>query len=233
METVITLLGGAAFVVFCFSCWKFNKDTTLKHYLYMSIASGVIFLGAGLLIGGNDKAQESQKVANPAPKVEVQKPAPPPAPPKIVNLGMTQAQFIQAFNNQAAVFGVADYLTIGATTDKTGVQNTFQFLFSQEVGIIGAVDPSTNLVKEVFILASPQTEDGLTAMLLAYGLISAVLNPELTQDQRGVLMQELKLTPDSLQKIKTEKTTTYRGNIRYVTQSFNNMFQLIASAKDL
>ena len=197
---------------------------------------GFLILG---LIGWAYEIITGEKISSEPPKVEKKieqqkQTQPPPPPPKIVNLNMTQAQFIQAFNNQSAAFGTAGFLFIGATTDKQGVQNTFQFLFSQQTAIIGSVDPSTNLLKEVMILTQPQNQDGVAEMLMAYGLVMAVLNPELSQEQRAALLKEIYLTPEGLIQLNSAKGTAFRGNVRYVTQKVQNgMYQLIASAKDL
>ena len=153
---------------------------------------------------------------------------------KVRNLGMTAEQFKWSYNELAAEYGVSE-VAIGEMTFQTGAeQDVGQYNITPLLIFQCSVDKTTGLCKEVWLLSQPQVPDQVIATLVSYGLIIAALSPELTQDERGQLMEMLKLTPDKMAQLNNGYTSSIRGNVKYTTGKINtSTLHLIASAKDL
>lgn len=157
---------------------------------------------------------------------------------KVKNLGMTPDQFRWSYNEVAAEYGVEYDITwamIGEITLKIGAeQDIGQYNITPSLIFQCSVDKATGLCKEVWLLSQPQTPDQMMEMLIAYGLIMATLNPELSQEQRAALFGVLKLTPDKMAQLNNGYVSSIRGNVKYTTGKVNtSTLHLIASAKDL
>lgn len=153
---------------------------------------------------------------------------------KILNLGMTAEQFKSKFNNCVIQSGVDNFFLIGDIRINTGsVQDVLQYNFSESLIMQGAVDKSNGLVKEVWLFGSPKTNIESMQLLTAYALLIGTVNPELSINERGNLLKELKLSADEIESLRTSKGTAVRGNIKYTTLLIDGIFQFIASAKDL
>lgn len=152
---------------------------------------------------------------------------------KILNLGMNIEQFKFKFNDFATKNNVG-FLSIGNTTLKTGsVQDIFQYNFSENLILQGSVDKTNGLVKEVWLLGSPKTENDSMMLMSAYSIVASILNPELFPGKVGDLMKELKIDGENINSLKTSNGQAFRGNIKYTTQFINGIFNFIASAKDI
>lgn len=168
-----------------------------------------------------------------APKAEqlVQKSEAPPAPTKILNLGMTLDEFKQAYkSNSIAITG--KQFSIDNAQVKVGfAQDVFQCNITPNLIVMGAIDKSTGLIKESWVLCSP---DEILDGLIAYGLIISVVNPELTTEQRGELMLELKIMDERIKELSNGTVNTIRGNVKYTTGYIPQRgFMFTASARDL
>lgn len=113
-------------------------------------------------------------------------------------------------------------------------QDVFQCNLSEDVVIIGNVEKGSGLIKEVWVLCNPQSMGSAADALIAYGLIMTIVNPEMTTEQRGELMYELKLTDKRIEELSIKSGVAIRGNVRYKTSIISQgFFMFTASAKDL
>lgn len=190
---------------------------TVLNGQYLQIRKGTAeFVGA-------TKSQVAQPVQQAAP-------APPAAPAKVLNLGLTLDEFKRNYRNNALILSGKDFNIDNAQLKIGEAQDVFQCNVTANCIVMGAIDKSNGLIKESWVLCSP---DGILDGLIAYGLIMSVVNPELTTDQRGELMTELKL-PDRIKELFNSEGRAIRGNVRYMTGYIpKSGFMFSASAKDI
>lgn len=161
---------------------------------------------------------------------QVAQPVQQAASPKVLNLGLTLDEFKRNYRNNALILSGKDFNIDNAQLKIGEAQDVFQCNITPNCIVMGSVDKSSGLIKEAWVLCSP---DGILDGLIAYGLIISVVNPELTTDQRGELMAELKL-PDRIKELFNSEGKTIRGNVRYMTGYIpQSGFMFSASAKDL
>lgn len=193
---------------------------TVLNGQYLQIRKGTAeFVGA-------TKSQVAQPVQQAAP-------APPAAPAKVLNLGMTLEQFKLNFASAANQAGLVG-LNIDRLQRETGnVQDIFSGKFSDTMAIQGAIDKSSGLVKEVWLLSQPQISEEMTSTLLTYATICVASNPNLKPSECGALLTELKLN-ERIGELAQENAEAVRGNVRYTAILMpNGILQLIAAAKDI
>ena len=151
------------------------------------------------------------------------------------NLGMTFDQFADAYSANADIFGIPQFRIYDAEFVAGSVKNAYKYQFTSSLSLIVSVDKNSGLMRDVGILAMPQNDSEILDMLLAYGIIVVTLNPELSQAQRGQLMQQLYLVPEKLPMLIKNIGKAVRGNVRHqsVFVQEYGLFTLTATAKDL
>ena len=176
-----------------------------------------------------DKSQPAQVVA------PVQK----PAPAKVLNLGMTFEQFKAAYNAKIAEYVPETGWDVSATTLISGTgQDVFMWQFMEQVALMGMVDKSTGMVKNLVVMALPQNQTDYEGAMVVYTLVITVLNPELNYGQRSELLGELHIFDtlyDTFTDLQHHNFDALRGNVKYQTDYIaeKGAFNFWASAKDL
>jgi flagellar motor protein MotB len=129
-------------------------------------------------------------------------------------LGMTPTQFMVAFNESAEEFDST--LRIKNIKLEVGsLQNSFQHMFTENLGVIGTVNKQDNSVRDVLILGSG---NGLASsgmdIFIAMGILIAATNPELAPDERGDILRDLGLMDENTDILNID-ASTIRNGIRY------------------
>ena len=155
----------------------------------------------------------------------------------VLNLGMTFEQFKAEYNATIAENFSETGWDISAATLKTGEdKDFFSYRFSDNVSLMGAADKDSGIMKELVVMLIPQAQNETEKALLAYITLMLMLNPELTVEQRGELIKELKLTGEDVTDLLNQNDgMAVRGKVKYRTTFVKDMgvLQFIASAKDL
>ena len=189
----------------------------MKKFLAAILATGILFTGCG---NENPVPSTPKKVE----QVEVRDAA---------DLGMTFEQFATSLQVNSSNFGMP--LSIHDTKFTPGSEkNGYTCNILQNLSLMAAVDKNTGMITIVELFATPKTTDDLLNMVFAYGTVMSILNPELSQDQRGEILQQLYLTPEKLPQLKETGGRVVRGNVKYMTSFIEGygLFILGAETKD-
>ena len=152
-----------------------------------------------------DKSQPAQVVA------PVQK----PAPAKFPDLGMTVAQFKSAFAAVASSYGVPQFNINNAVYQKGSVQDMLEYKFSPNVSLSCQVNKSNGLIRTANVTLIPLTDGDSAIAFTVYGILITIFNPELTQDDRNALFDELCLVEDKILALQDLTPKAIRGNKKY------------------
>ena len=214
-----------------------NQFTNEGGSYYATVSDGQylqIKKGVSEYVGAIETAEKPTPTPQPAPKS-----APPPKPAKVLNLGMTFEQFKAAYDAKIAEYAPETGWDVSASALTIGEkQDVFMWQFSERVALMGMVDKTTGLLKNLVVMSSPQNQTDYEAAMLAYGLAITVLNPELNYGQRSELLEELHIFDalyDTFMDLKQRNFSAFRGNVKYETGYLaeKGALHFWASAKDL
>jgi hypothetical protein len=132
--------------------------------------------------------------------------------------------FKTVFNKYASTHDLDD-LQIDELEVKEGeVQNSFQYMFTAHLGIIGSVNKTDGSVKDITLLG---TGDGTiksgSNIILGIVAIIATVDPGLTPDDRMAILKKLKIMGDDDADITNLSTKTSRNGIKYFVSSSKAM----------
>ena len=231
------------FPIGLFMMWRAPTFSTKTKGL-VTVFFVLIFFAAG-----SNKTSTKTTTQNPPAQQATQKPAdeakiketiqattqaPPPAPAKVLNLGMTVDQFKVAFASAASSYGVPDLNINGVRYLQGSVQDSLRYDFSPNVSFVGIVNKSTGMIRSVDVMFTPRTNDDVLNAFLVYGIFMTIFNPELTPDERNALFDELCLVEDKILDLKDVSPKAIRGNRRYSVFFIEEygLFSLVVESKD-
>lgn len=156
---------------------------------------------------------------------------------QVLNLGMTFEQFKTAYNaNIAENFSVTGW-DISETKLKSGeYTDTFMYKFNENVALLGSAEKNSGTMIEVMVLEISHKQADIEKAMAAFVNLMLTLSPELTVEQRGQLIKELKLVGDDIDEVLNQNDgVAVRGNVKYVTtfDKDKGVLYFIATAKDL
>lgn len=152
---------------------------------------------------------------------------------------MTFEQFKAAYNTNIAEYAPETGWDVSSTTLIIGpAQDAFLWQFTEQVALMGMVDKSTGMVKNLVVMALPQNQTDYEGAMLVYGLAIATLSPELNYGQRTNLFMDLHIWDnlyDTYNDLSQHRFDALRGNVKYQTGYIaeKSAFHFWASAKDL
>lgn len=96
------------------------------------------------------------------------------------NLGMTPEQFRQRFNKQLKALDIETIRPVAEFDIKNGsVRDTFQLMFSQDVGLTGTVNKDGYLRELIFVVGgTKEYEKAMMNLLILSGIAAQVISPE-------------------------------------------------------
>ncbi|MDR2179385.1 MAG: hypothetical protein LBP21_03660 [Synergistaceae bacterium] len=126
-------------------------------------------------------------------------------------LGMTPTEFMNKFN--AFMESIKHPMAIPTITlEKHDVHDAFRHFFSENIGLAGVMQKADKRLLSLTVLGAPIGNDERWDLMLIYGAIIAVVNPELNEDQRGELVTSLMMdSSGSLQ----QQSIQVRKDIKY------------------
>lgn len=194
---------------------KIKSEETKKGYIGCAGILVVLLLIIGLVSSCGSSKDTASKTS----------PAPPPQK-QVYSLGMTPDQFKNKFNQVSSDFGFD--LRIGQMEIKDGQQqNSLKYFFNDRLGVIGGINKTDGSLRDVAILGQPsQSSTDNLRILACMGIVMAIVNPELTADQRGELMHDLGFKADAdLTKLDNH---AIRGNRRYYSTYIKDVGFMVA-----
>ena len=130
------------------------------------------------------------------------------------NLGMTPEQFRQAFNKQLKSLKIDTVRPLAEFDIKTGeVRDTFQVMFSQDVGMTGIVNKDGQLREVVFIVGGTDNYQNATMdLIILTGITAKIFSPSTEAGN-----ELLKLMTTALKNMEQENNTHEKvfGDVKY------------------
>lgn len=180
---LIALIGTIVFLIKP-SLTQFKSKPALSRgkILLYGLALNFVFLALVGVFAPEVESKESQAAA-PA----VQNPTQPEVAKKEVqpakveaSLGMTPEQFRQKFNEQLKALDIETIRPVAEFDIKNGsVRNTFQLMFSQDVGLTGTVNKDGYLRELIFVVGgTEESEKAMMDLLILSGISAKVISPD-------------------------------------------------------
>lgn len=129
---------------------------------------------------------------------------------------LTAEEFRERFNLKSAELARQLQMKISEPLEIT--ENNFSHEFTPNLILRGKIGDEN--ISEVEIFADPQNQDESFQTIVCIGLIISVFNPELDQDERSEIFNDLKMFVDTVTPNMNETTT--RGKIQYNVRADEN-----------
>lgn len=195
---------------------KSNPALSRGKILLYGFALNIILLA---LVGVFAPEVENKEVQAAAPAVQNEVPA--EVVEKVVqpvkaeaSLGMTPEQFRQKFNAKLKDLDIESMRPVAEFDIKTGdVRDTFQVIFSQNVGMTGVVNKDGSLREVLFIVSSGKDYQQATMdMLILTGITAQVVSPRTEAGN-----ELIKMMTKALENIGQEENTHKKvfGDVEY------------------
>ena len=228
------------FLIICFPIgllflWRWSNYETKSK----AIITAVVILFLFSVSTENNSTHKNASTVNVESKIQTPKNSsevqPPTQIPKVTDLGMTFEQFTANYNANLNEFGVPIFNIYNAEFLTGDVKNVYQCNFTENLSLMATVNIDDGNLNYVMLFVIPKNKDDLFGMLMIYGVTISTLNPELSAEQRGDLLEELYIVPDKILQLKDTNRTAIRGNVKYLTSFVpeRGIFMLSAGAKDL
>lgn len=225
-QWLVLLLCIFVFPVGLYALWKSGKISQgWKITGTIIIALGVM----GAADGASEKSGGSKTASAPAAETKAPDPAPEeakaaPSTTETANessdkyLFETVDDFKDAFNKHSEANDLG--FTIDELKMKKGeVKNSFQCMFTDNLGLVGSIDKSSGRVIEVMMLGSSDgTAKSSADLLLCMGAIVATVDPGLEPGKRADVLRDLGLF-DKNEDITNLSKKTVKDGIEYYIES--------------
>ena len=154
---------------------------------------------------------------------------------KLYNIGLTETEFRQRFNQVADTELSELDLHISKDYVYTGdYANVYSVPFDNTTSLTLSYEPNSEFVRGVLLSGQPVTDNETILFIGAIANIVATLNPDLSPAGRKELLQKLGMFNGRHTDYKTINSSTYRNNIHYnLRGTGGNGVAFIAVAKDI
>lgn len=195
---------------------KFKTDLTRLKIFFYGLTLNFVLLALIGIFAPKVENKEIQAAAPAAqntaqPEVEEKKIQPVKAE---ANLGMTPEQFRKAFNAKLKSLDISTIRPVAEFDIKTGeVRDTFQVMFSQDVGMTGIVNKDGMLREIVFIVGGTDDYQNATMdLIILTGITAKVFSPGTEAGN-----ELLKLMTTALKNMGQENNTHEKvfGDVKY------------------
>lgn len=129
---------------------------------------------------------------------------------------LTAEEFRERFNFKSEELAHQLKMKIPAPLEVS--DGSFKYEFTSHLTLSGKVGEEN--ISEIEIQTNPENQDESFQAIVCIGLVIAVLNPELNQDERSEVFNDLKMYVDSATANMSE--TTERGNVKYSVKTDEN-----------
>ncbi|ANF95657.1 hypothetical protein [Paenibacillus bovis] len=126
-------------------------------------------------------------------------------------IGMTPDQFRTAFNKSSTEIGMDMHLP-KLNISSGAVQNTFQYMLSDNIALTGTINKADSSIREINLLGQTAGSYEESAnYLLAMGLIMKAVDPRATKEDNAAKMRKLGLMDENLELANLNKQATIDG----------------------
>lgn len=177
--------------------------------------------------------EKAKQEAETKAKADAEAKAKAEADAKATTLGYGLDELQKRFNAAATEFQ-SDFKVNSLQETEGEFQNTYQYQFTNRLGLLGTINKDNHLIKEVTILGQGDgtLKSGMDLMA-SMGIVIAATNPEISKDDRGNILKELGLLDKSTDINDIDKSTV-RNNVRYHIMSIPSVgIMFIASNPNL
>ena len=129
---------------------------------------------------------------------------------------LTAEEFRERFNFKSEELAHQLKMKIPAPLEVS--DGSFKYEFTPHLTLSGKVGEEN--ISEIEIQTNPENQDESFQAIVCIGLVIAVLNPELNQDERSEVFNDLKMYVDKSDANMNE--TTERGNVKYSMKTDEN-----------
>ena len=130
------------------------------------------------------------------------------------NMNLTLDQFVSNFNAAAQNIS-ASYTIRNYRINASAMKKDMVYAFTDQIGIVASIDPVNDRIMNASIMSRVMTEHSKRQTVIAFNILIATANPELSAEQRAQLIAELNLNSENF----PTSTKAMRGNIEYTAQS--------------
>lgn len=138
---------------------------------------------------------------------------------KIFSIGLKPDEFKDRFNQAATEFD-SDLRITDLNVDEGSVQDTFQYMLTSHLGLIGSINKQDGSIRSVTILGQGDgtAQSGLN-IITSMGILIAAVNPEISPNKRGDILRELKIVGDNVDILNLDSETVCNGKKYFVNSS--------------
>jgi len=149
-----------------------------KHILLYGLALNFILFALIGVFAPEVDNKEAQAIQNEVLPIVAEKEIQPVKAE--ANIGMTPEQFRQKFNRQLKTLDIETIRPLAEFDIKTGdVRDTFQIIFSQDVGLTGTVNKDGSLRELIFIVGgTKEYEKAMIDLLILSGITANIISPD-------------------------------------------------------
>ncbi|NMM52052.1 hypothetical protein [Paenibacillus aquistagni] len=149
----------------------------------------------------------------------------------LATIGLTPEEFKSSFNSSSEEFD-SDLRIKNISVQDGELQDTFQYMFTANLGIVGTVNKSGGKIRDVMLIGNGDGSAKSGAdIVIAMGIIIAATNPELSTEDRGEVLKELGLFDENVDVYNLDKNTV-RNGIKYRIQG-SEVIGIMFSAGDV
>ena len=173
---------------------------------------------------GNLSAADAEAIKAQLGQIDPNDPNRPPS------MNITFDEFFNRYNSAAK--SISDSYTIRNNFRAVSKpdQNEFQYAFTDQIAIIGAVDPLTNRVRSASIITRSTGANAKRQSTIAFTVLIAATSPELSPEDRVNLIHELGINGEDF----PAQASIDRGNVTYsVAMNKASGISLTAAAKKI
>lgn len=170
---------------------------------------------------GNLSAADAEAIKAQLGQIDPNDPNRPPA----MNMGFDE--FFARFNSAAQ--SISDSYTIrnNFRTVVAGDKNEFQYAFTDQIAIVGEVDPLTNRVRSASIITKSTGANAKRQATIAFTVLIAATSPQLSPEDRAGLIHELGINGENF----PPTASVERGDVKYSATLNKSGINMTAAAK--
>lgn len=175
------------------------------------ITEVVLLALLAIIATGCGGGQTANKSTQQAQTDQVSQPKQPVIPG---TLGFTSAEFKDRFNKAATELG-SDLQISNLTVQPGSVQDSFEYQFTNNLGIIGAINKADGSVRDIVLDGSGDgTVQSVMNIIVSMGIVIAAVDPSLSPSDRGDILKTLGIG-DSNADLSNLSRNTVRNGKKY------------------
>ena len=215
--------------------WMIIISIVVSAFFFTFVGLVVSYITANYMIGATNSEKEIVSDSSKEKDTNVPDDTIGKTNEKIYNIGITETNFRQKFNNVTSEELSSLNLRLTRNYVYNGAYaNVYQVPFDNTTSLAVSFEPNSELIRGVFLSGMPTTSAEKDLFLGVIIGILGTLNPDLPPAGRRRLLQELGMFDGKHTMYQPANKSTYRNNVHYSFQKFvNGGLMFLAVAKDL